>query len=200
MMAPMDARRAVSADIPSAAATLAGGFHDDPSWSWVFVDPKARRAQMLGLWTLFLEGSIEAGGVWMTPGAEAVTLWIPPGRPELAEPHAERMWPLFDELLAGDVSRATVVMEQFSSARPDAPDHWYLSLFGTRADCRGQGIGMGLLRHNLAVIDEAGEPAYLESTNATNLERYRSVRFVDHGEFTLPDGGPVVTTMWRDAR
>jgi hypothetical protein len=59
---------------------------------------------------------------------------------------------------------------------------------------------MALLETNLARIDTVGKPAYLESTNPANLDRYRSVGFMDHGEITLPEGGPTVTTMWRDAR
>ena len=57
---------------------------------------------------------------------------------------------------------------------------------------------MALLADNLARIDAEGRPCYLESTNPVNLDRYRSVGFADHGEFSLPDGGPTVTTMWRE--
>jgi hypothetical protein len=59
---------------------------------------------------------------------------------------------------------------------------------------------MALLAENLARIDAEGRPAYLESTNAANLDRYRSAGFADLGGFELPDGGPTVVTMWRDAR
>ena len=57
---------------------------------------------------------------------------------------------------------------------------------------------MALLADNLARVDAEGVPAYLESTNPANLDRYRSVGFVDRKTFALPDGGPVVTTMWRE--
>jgi hypothetical protein len=43
-------------------------------------------------------------------------------------------------------------------------------------------------------------PAYLESTNPANDERYKGVGFEPIGEFSYPGGGPVVTTMWRPAR
>ena len=200
MMQPMDPRRAESADLPAVAATLAGAFQDDPAWSWVFTDPGTRLEQLQAVWTLLLEGSVAYGWIWMTPGAEAATLWIPPGLPELAEPQAARIGPLFDELLDGDIVRVNALMERFMTAHPPSPDHFYLSLFGTRPDCRGRGIGMGLLADNLARIDHQARPAYLESTNPVNLARYRSVGFVDHGGFDLPYDGPVVTTMWRDAR
>lgn len=50
------------------------------------------------------------------------------------------------------------------------------------------------------LLDELHQPAYLESTNPANLDRYRSVGFEPIGDFDLPHGGPVVTRMWRDAR
>jgi hypothetical protein len=42
-------------------------------------------------------------------------------------------------------------------------------------------------------------PAYLESTNPANLSRYEALGFARIGEFG-PDGGPLITTMWREAR
>jgi GNAT superfamily N-acetyltransferase len=196
----MECRRARRPDIAAVAATLAGAFTDDPAWSWVFADRATREAQLLAVWTLLLEGGIDHGWVWTTPGAEAATLWIPPGLPELAPAQAAGIGPLFHELLGPDVGRAEALTERFTTARPTAPDHYYLSLFGTRPDSRGRGIGMALLADNLAVIDREGRPAYLESTNAANLDRYRSVGFVDRDVIDLPGDGPDVTTMWRDAR
>lgn len=196
----MESRPAGPDDLPAVAATLAGAFLEDPAWSWVFADPVSRREQLESVWTLLLEGSVHYGWVWMTPGAEAATLWIPPGMPEMAEPQAARIGPLFHELLGGEVGRVDALMERFMTARPAAPDHYYLSLFGTRPDCRGRGVGMALLTDNLARIDAERRPAYLESTNPVNLVRYRTVGFADHGTFDLTEGGPTVTTMWREIR
>jgi GNAT superfamily N-acetyltransferase len=91
------------------------------------------------------------------------------------------------------------VFEAFENAHPNTEEHFYLSLLGTDPLQRGRGIGMALLRETLARIDELGAPAYLESSNPANDERYESVGFERHGEFTLPADGPTVTTMWRRA-
>jgi GNAT superfamily N-acetyltransferase len=139
----------------------------------------------------------QSGCVWTTPDAGTATLWIPPGEPELPPAQAVREGALWKELLGPDVWRATIMGEAFERAHPRVPKHYYLSLFGTRPDRRGQGLGMSLLANNLARIDAEGAPAYLESTNPANLDRYRSVGFADHGEFELGEAGPVVTTMWR---
>jgi len=90
--------------------------------------------------------------------------------------------------------------DRFEQAAPEEPPFYYLSLFGTRPDRRGEGIGMRLLAENLAVIDEAKAPAYLESTNPANNARYEGAGFARHGEFSSPGGERVVTTMWRQAR
>ncbi|HEY5110387.1 MAG TPA: GNAT family N-acetyltransferase [Acidimicrobiales bacterium] len=194
----MDARRAGPDDLPAVATTLAGAFAADPAWTWVFPDPARRPDQLRAYWMLLLEGAVDLGWVWATPDAGAATLWIPPGEPELAPTQAARADGLWEELLGPDVWRSTLLGAAFEAAHPTTPGHYYLSLFGTRPDRRGRGLGMALLADNLARIDAEGVPAYLESTNPANLDRYRSVGFVDHGEFALGDAGPVVTTMWRE--
>ena len=122
-------------------------------------------------------GSIEHRWVWTTPRYEAVSLWIPPGCPELAEPYAARLEPLLDELLGPRSALLVDVFNRFENAHPREEEHFYLSLLGTHPDHRGRGLGMGLLAENLALIDAAGAPAYLESSNPVNLGRYQSVGF-----------------------
>ncbi|MGZ6342745.1 MAG: GNAT family N-acetyltransferase, partial [Candidatus Limnocylindrales bacterium] len=73
-------------------------------------------------------------------------------------------------------------------------------LLGTHPAHRGRGIGMELLQHNLGRIDAFGAPAYLESSNPANDHRYERLGFKRRGQFTLPEQGPVVTTMWRAPR
>ena len=196
----MDSRVAHGLDVPALAATIAAAFFNDPVWGWVFADPAHRESQQAALWRLFFEGSIEHQWVWTTAGHEAVSLWIPPGCPEHTDPHAARLEPLIKEL---DERRSDVVMEvfrRFELAHPHHREHFYLSLLGTHPDHRGAGIGMALLAANLADIDKLGMPAYLESTNDANLARYGSVGFEVCGKFELPEGGPSITTMWREPR
>jgi GNAT superfamily N-acetyltransferase len=188
------------ADVPAAAATLTGAFRTDPLWSWVFDDPERRAAQMGALWTLCLEGSIDHRWVWTVDGEQAVALWIPPGEPELTEPHASRLRPLLDEVAPDRAALALAVFDAFDAAHPTDRPHHYLSLLGTHPDHRGRGLGMALLADNLARIDAGHGHAYLESSNPANLDRYRSVGFEVVSEYAVVDGGPVIHGMWRDAR
>jgi GNAT superfamily N-acetyltransferase len=187
-------------DVPAAAATLTGAFLTDPLWSWVFSDPDRRAAQMGALWTLCLEGSIEHGWVWAVEDARAVSLWIPPGEPELTEPHASRLGPLLDEVAPDRAALAEEVFDAFDAAHPTDRPHYYLSLLGTNPDHRGGGVGMALLADNLARIDDEQAHAYLESSNPANLGRYRSVGFEIVSEYAVVPGGPVIHGMWRDPR
>jgi hypothetical protein len=57
---------------------------------------------------------------------------------------------------------------------------------------------MALLADNLSEIDREGMPAYLESSNPANNDRYEAAGFAWRGEFTTPDGARTVATMWRD--
>lgn len=194
------ARVAEPADVGAVADTLAGAFYADPVWSWAFDDPSQRRRQHAALWGLFVAGSIEYRWVWTTPRHEAVAVWIPPGCPELTEPYASQVEPLVRELLGPRAPLVLEVFRRFDAAHPHDEPHFYLSLLGTHPDHRGRGIGMGLLAENLARIDEARLPAYLESSNPANLGRYEACGFERFAEVALPDGGPTVTTMWRPAR
>ena len=65
---------------------------------------------------------------------------------------------------------------------------------------RGHGLGIALLADNLARIDAEHMPAYLESSNPANNARYSRLGFEQRGAFSVIDGGPIVTTMWRSAR
>src|SRR4029077_7004434 len=89
------------------------------------------------------------------------------------------------------------LLERFTAAQPKSEPHYYLTLLGTHPDHRGRGIGMRLLAHTLAFIYVEHMPAYLESTNPANNDRYARVGFEPIGEFSYPGGTSIVTTMLR---
>jgi GNAT superfamily N-acetyltransferase len=196
----MDARVVDPKEIAPTAEVLALAFHHDPVWGWVFADPERRQTNLTALWTLLLEGSVGYGWVWTTSEVGAATVWIPPGCPELPEPQEAQLEPMLQELVGARSTLVMEVFECFEAAHPRNLDHYYLSLLGTHPDHRGHGTGMALLADNLATVDAEGMPAYLESTNPVNLDRYRSVGFEVTGQFDLPEDGPAVTTMWREPR
>jgi GNAT superfamily N-acetyltransferase len=178
--------------------TLAEAFFLDPVWGWAFDDPTHRKAHHEAWFRLLVHSALPSQWVWTTPGYEAASVWVPPGCPELNEADEALLGPLLEESLGARAELVYEIFERFETAHPTTPDHYYLSLLGTHTEHRGAGIGMSLLADNLVRLDALGMPAYLESTNPANLRRYESAGFSVCGAFDLPDGGPTVTTMWRE--
>jgi GNAT superfamily N-acetyltransferase len=92
------------------------------------------------------------------------------------------------------------LLERFEESHPKGAPHYYLSLFGTDPAHRGHGVGMRLLVETLERIDREAMPAYLESSNPVNDERYERVGFERIGSFATPDGSHTVSMMWREPR
>jgi len=194
----VDARAATVADLPAAVETLARAFYADPVWSWAFPDPERRLEQHRALWRVVAESALGYESAWLVGDCAAVALWIPPGQPELRPEDEERVESLLREMLGAGAARVLETFERFDAAHPHDEPHFYLSLLATNPDHSGRGLGMGLLAANLARIDAAGMPAFLESTNPANTPRYERLGFSVCGEFELPDDAPGVTQMWRD--
>ena len=190
----VEVRAAKPGDVQAATVTLADAFGADPVWSWAF----PQHDQLQVWWRFWIAGAVPQGWVRMTESAESVSVWIPPGGTECApedEPHIE---PLLQALIGTRAGVVLETLERFEHHHPRETPHYYLSLLGTASSHRGKGLGMALLAENLARIDEQRGAAYLESSNPANLGRYETVGFVPVGEFRLPQGDVVVTTMWRD--
>lgn len=197
MDSPERYRRAGTPDAAAITATIASAFETDPLWSWAMSLPDGSTAHHESLWAGFIDGALRYPETWMTPGAESVAVWIPPGGSEMSQEQEVRQADLAHQYLGDPAARYLAVFDDFEAAHPHDRPHFYLSLFATHTLHRGAGIGMALLRHSLTFIDAVSMPAYLESTNPRNNARYQSVGFVPLGEFA-PPGGPVVTTMWRE--
>jgi GNAT superfamily N-acetyltransferase len=150
---------------------------------------------------MFVAGALRYPWVWMTPAAEAVSVWIPPDGTELSHEQEGALSTLAMDWLGPEQARRFLeLVERFDAAHPRGTPHYYLSLLATHPAHRGHGIGMALLAANLATIDTEGLPAYLESTNPANLPRYERVGFRRIATFRTPAGPErLITTMWRAA-
>jgi len=199
-MNDLAARRATAADADRVTEIITLAFARDPLWGHALARPDGGDGHHAAFWRLFVEGALRYPWTWLTGGGEATTLWIPPGETEMTPEQEHRLAGLAAEHLGPAADPCIELFGRFEAAHPRAEPHYFLTLFGTHPDHRGQGIGMRLLAHDLELIDAEHMPAYLESSNPANNRRYASVGFEPHGEFSYPGGGPVVTTMWRPAR
>jgi GNAT superfamily N-acetyltransferase len=191
------ARRATLADIESVTTIIELAFGNDPIWSRALSSLSV--AQRRPFWRLFVEGPLRYQWTWLLDGGAAASLWIPPGGTEFSPEQEERISELAGRL-AADEDNFHELLRRFDAAHPRSEPHYYLSLLGTHPDHRGHGLGMQLLAHDLALIDEEHYAAYLESSNPANNRRYAGAGFEAVGEFSYPGDGPTVTTMWRPAR
>ncbi len=192
-------RIATDQDFDEVVAILVSAFAQDPTWSWAFPDPSLRPEQHRRLWGLLVRGALRYPWVWLSPGSTATSVWIPPDGTELSDEQEAALEQAVVDMLGTQAPRVLRALELFDRAHPRDVPHFFLTLLGTRAELRGQGHGLGLLAHNLRKIDETGRPSYLEASNPANVPLYERFGFVVRGSFTLPEGGPEVFTMWRDA-
>ena len=192
-------RVATPADADGIVETITSAFLDDPLWGPVFPSPEHRRAQSSQFWRRSIVSALRYPWTFVTENLESAAVWIPPEGTELTDEEADGLEDFLVDLVGrAGADQILAIYEQFEAAGPTEP-HFYLSLLATHDRHRGQGLGMDLLRQSLARIDALGAPAYLESSNPGNNQRYASVGFRAVGEFTSA-GGQVVTTMWRDAQ
>ncbi|WP_353946043.1 GNAT family N-acetyltransferase [Streptomyces sp. HUAS MG91] len=193
------ARTATPADADAIVSTLTSAFFHDPLWGPVFPDERRRAEQAAVMWRHYVTSALRYPWTLVTPGAEAAALWIPPGGTELTPEEQAALPDLLIRAAGEDAARNILaIYERLDAAHPDEPCY-FLTLLGVHDDHRGKGLGMGLLAESLARIDALGAPAYLESSNPVNIDRYRGAGFVPRDTITMADGH-VVTTMWRPAR
>jgi ribosomal protein S18 acetylase RimI-like enzyme len=137
------------------------------------------------------ERGFDSGNVFSTRDFRAVSFWLPPGvDPDPAKLAALNLNPSpEDEALSKEL--------QAGMARHYPPEpYWYLWLIGVDPAAQSLGLGSALLKHKLKAIDDAGEIAFLESSNPKNIPFYRRHGFEIVGETRVRDI-PVLTSMLR---
>ena len=170
-------------------ALLAVSFTDDPFVRWImpnardFISDSKRHPRRA------YSAAFEAGTVFVAGDFAGAALWIPPGakpdrseETEQAESTVEAGRPIFPPEFPELISRS-------ASYCPGEP-HWYLALIAVDPAYRGHGVGTSLLKHCLAIVDSDGMPAYLESTNRTNLTLYRRFGFQPLAEVRVGSSPP----------
>ncbi|MGO9853793.1 MAG: GNAT family N-acetyltransferase, partial [Acidimicrobiales bacterium] len=170
-------RRVTASDVPSVTATLVRAFDDDPVARFMFAGPRRRR---MGLHSFFASQLrhqyLPSGHVYTTEDQSGAALWGPPGRERHPVRELLELVPTAPFLVSPHTVNALRLLFTVESLHPTEP-HWYLFTIGTAPERQGQGVGSALLRSMLAQVDEAGEPAYLESSKERNVPLYARFGF-----------------------
>jgi ribosomal protein S18 acetylase RimI-like enzyme len=192
---------AAPADVPAAAAVLAGAFERDTVMTTLTSgsdQPRARLTELFG--ALMRSGSLHAGRVDLARRDEdgqilGAAIWEAPGRrTSLLRQVAEL--PAFARALGWAGLRAAIRLQSRLAVHRPAEPHWYLAQIGVSAEARGAGVGSALLNSRLRTIDTTGQPAYLESSNERNRALYRRAGFSTIATVSgIPNASPAA--MWR---
>jgi ribosomal protein S18 acetylase RimI-like enzyme len=178
--------------------TLMLAFSADPFARFMGPDAPRYRASR-AIFDAMASASLASDGAWLGHTAEgfcgSASLWFPPGS---APPDDAMLTAVMKAVPEDRLENVGQVFEAMESYHPHEP-HWYLALLGADAHFQGQGLGAALLKHTLRICDEAGDVAYLESSNPRNISIYERHGFEITGEIRIGDC-PVITPMLRTAR
>lgn len=200
-MNPIDVRVATDDDIPAMAGVLSRAFSADPPMSWVFRDPATRVERLESLFSAALrELFVPTGFAFTTADHAGVALWEAPGRWRTPDDVNERLGAaLASAALPEELDRFLTFLGTIEDRHPDEPEHWYLAVLAADLDRQGRGIGSACMAPMLERIGAERAPAYLESSNVRNVPLYERHGFRVTDVVDLPDDGPPVYLMWRDA-
>jgi GNAT superfamily N-acetyltransferase len=163
----IDAVRATVTDRQRVVDTVVAAFRDDPAFRFFFPDAAAYDQHAAAFTGHLFDRRVTRGTVWVVEGGAAVTMWDAPG-----EDPADAV----STLDVPPVPRAR--LEHFDAvvgaALPAAP-FWYLGVVATHPDHAGRRLGRALMRVGLDRAAATGLPAYLETANPRNVDRYRAV-------------------------
>ncbi|MEU2392265.1 GNAT family N-acetyltransferase [Streptomyces sp. NPDC007369] len=127
----------------------------------------------------------------------AAALWSGPGRWKTSPLREPAAMPTYARVFRPrGMPRAADVQNALHAAHPDTP-HWYLPAIGTDPEAQGAGIGSALPEQQPDHCDRLGQPAYLESSNPSNVPFYERFGFRGTAGIRLPEGGPTVRPLWR---
>ncbi|MEO0981948.1 MAG: GNAT family N-acetyltransferase [Pseudomonadota bacterium] len=195
MTLPEVRRATADKDQDTAIQALVLGFGADPVFRWLWPSPRDYLATMPDFSRAFGGRAFEHDTAHLVEGGKAAALWLPPG----AEVDGEEVGAVLARSLPEDrLADVMGVLEHMDEYHPDDPC-WYLSMIAADPNWIGQGLGAALMKHALLAADEAGLPAYLESSNPRNVAFYERHGFEVLGEIQV-GGSPVVRPMIRAPR
>ncbi|KFY81584.1 hypothetical protein V500_11290 [Pseudogymnoascus sp. VKM F-4518 (FW-2643)] len=184
--------------VPRAVAVLAPAFAEDPILTYVLnsLDPIARRAYLPTYFTALLtQATLNGAFVFEHSNWESCLTVLPPGK-KFENPFTLLQSGLVAMLRKVGLSCVKRMLGEFEGAvkrarkrglaRGELP--YYIFFVGTRADCRGKGLGEGLLREVTERAGREGRSVWLEATTAISRRLFLRMGFVDVEEVVMGRG------------
>jgi GNAT superfamily N-acetyltransferase len=147
-----------------AISTIVLGFAADPMARWVWPDASEYLKITPRFFDAFGGRAFEHGTAYVTSGARAAALWLPPG----IEPDEAEMDAIMEKSLRPEIAEdITAVIKGMAEHHPSEP-HWYLPLIAADPSWVGQGLGTSLMKHALDdATRRASRPTSKARTHAT---------------------------------
>jgi GNAT superfamily N-acetyltransferase len=188
--------KATPADREACIDIVVAAFIADPLVRWMMPHIPSYLKHAHAAMDAFGGEAVEHGNSFYIEGYKGVVLWLPPGVEQDQEAMEQSMMAGADPSVLPDMM---TVMEEVQSYHPHDEPCWYLPTIGVDPAYQGMGLGAALLKESLRAIDEAGEQAFLESSNPANVSLY-----MRHGFEPLAQcqrgNSPVMTPMLRPAQ
>ncbi len=121
---PLTVAPASLADAAAVVDVIAEAFLNDPTSSWAFPDPAARRRW----WELCIDGALRYPWTIKTDGFETVSVWVPPSGTEFSHEAEQQLPGLLKALVGSRASEVAELLRRFDEAHPRNEPHYYLSL------------------------------------------------------------------------
>jgi ribosomal protein S18 acetylase RimI-like enzyme len=188
--------RALAADeMDHAIAAIVAAFLTDPAARFAWPGARDYLQSMPLAIREFAGASFQRGTALVSADLRGAALWLPPG----AEPDSETLEKVFgDTANRENLADLLATFEKMEQAHPKEA-HWYLAMIGVEPNAQGRGLGAQLMHHGVTRCDQAGELAYLETSNPRNIALYRRFGFEVLDEFQI-GSAPLVTSMLRRPR
>ena len=185
-------REATELEVDATIHALVLGFVTDPVARWCWAEPLAYVRGMAAFALAYGGRGFEHRTVYVCEGFAGAALWLPPG----VHPDEEALEAVVSDTIDPTRQEDLVsALEKLEMYHPTDP-HWFLPLIAVDVVHQGQGLGGMLMKHALQRCDADGTPAYLESSNPTNITLYERHGFEVVGEVRQGDC-PVFTAMVR---
>ena len=187
-------------DIGPLAAILSSAFATDVMIRWPM--PDATPEELDSLFRAIIAPYFELGVAWKVsdpggdPGGGCVgfAAWLPPAEAaRFAEIEITTRAAVYG-LTRDNGARYSRFWDWIESNLPPEPC-WLLDLVGVRPDVQGRGIGRSLIAHGTERAAAAGQPAFLETGNESNVALYESLGFRVVRHEQAPDDGPMIWFM-----
>lgn len=145
----------------------------DPVLRWYYPESHAYLKNIPVFIDLIGGAAFEHGTAFHTDDFSCSALWLPPD----VHPDASAIQRfLIDTLDHRRLQKAQELEEQFARLIPDKPC-WHLAVIACDPARVGQGLGSAMIRHGLAMCDDAREEVYLEASSPANARLYERLGF-----------------------